>query len=185
MNDDYSTLDIFTEFQKIPRLSRDCVITEKLDGTNAQISISENGQIRAGSRTRWITPEADNYGFARWIKANETELLKLGPGRHFGEWWGQGIQRNYGLKEKRLSLFAVHQWEENGLPTDLVSLVPILYKGLFSTEAIATIIENLRISGSIAAPGFPKPEGIIIYHTTAKTLFKKTLEGDDSYKGKN
>ena len=39
-------------FNKIPRLSRDCVITEKLDGTNAQILITENKKLYAGSRNR-------------------------------------------------------------------------------------------------------------------------------------
>ena len=42
----------FQTFNKIPRLSRDCVITEKLDGTNAQILITENKKLYAGSRNR-------------------------------------------------------------------------------------------------------------------------------------
>ncbi|MCJ7726507.1 MAG: hypothetical protein MUP76_09000, partial [Acidimicrobiia bacterium] len=47
--------------------------------------------------SRWITPEVDNYGFARWVKDHEEELRTgLGAGLHFGEWWGQGIQRRYG-----------------------------------------------------------------------------------------
>ncbi len=60
-----------------------------------------------GSRTRWITAQDDNHGFARWVEGNKQELLKLGAGRHFGEWWGSGIQRGYGLQkgEKRFSLF--------------------------------------------------------------------------------
>lgn len=50
------------------------------------------------SRTRWITPEDDNYGFAKWANENKEELLKLGIGQHFGEWWGSGIQRGYNLQ---------------------------------------------------------------------------------------
>lgn len=49
----------FEAFPKIPRLSRYCVITEKIDGTNAQIYIGDNGEFAAGSRTRWITPEQE------------------------------------------------------------------------------------------------------------------------------
>lgn len=79
----------FEGFPAIPRLKRQCVITEKIDGTNAQICILEDNRIIAGSRTRWITPEDDNFGFARWVKEHEDELRLLGPGSHFGEWWEQ------------------------------------------------------------------------------------------------
>ena len=70
----------FLEFRKIPRLSRTVVITEKIDGTNGCIYIGEDGDFLVGSRTRWITPETDNHGFARWCVENKEELLKLGPG---------------------------------------------------------------------------------------------------------
>ena len=137
-----------------------------------------------GSRTRWITPEADNAGFARWAYSNAEELLKLGPGHHFGEWWGQGIQRNYGLKEKRFSLFNTHRW---GAPDAIlpacVSVVPVLYIGTFSSQEAEGKIMNLRLDGSVAAPGFMNPEGIVIYHTASKTLFKKTIEKDEQPKG--
>src|SRR5687767_11088513 len=93
----------FKEFSKIPRLSRNCVITEKIDGTNASIYIPEPGteplitesgrefRMLCGSRTRWVFPENDNHGFATWAYNNEDMLLRLGYGHHFGEWWGQGI----------------------------------------------------------------------------------------------
>jgi hypothetical protein len=99
----------FKGFGKIARLSRNMIITEKLDGTNAQVYIDQWGEIRAGSRNRWIKVGDDNYGFAAWVEANKEELRKLGPGRHFGEWWGNGIQRGYGLPkgDKRFSLFNV------------------------------------------------------------------------------
>ena len=93
----------FKEWTKIARLSRDCVVTEKIDGTNAQIFITEDGQIFTGSRTRWITPQNDNFGFAKWVEQRKDEILKMGPGRHFGEFWGIGIQRGYDLFERRFS----------------------------------------------------------------------------------
>ena len=74
----------FEAFPKMARLSREIVITEKLDGTNAQICIGEDGSFAVGSRTRWITPEEDNYGFARWAYDRKDELMQLGAGRHFG-----------------------------------------------------------------------------------------------------
>ena len=74
----------FKSFPKIPRLSKDCVISEKIDGTNGSVWIGEDGDIRAGSRNQFITPEKDNFGFALWVKQNAEELKKLGPGVHFG-----------------------------------------------------------------------------------------------------
>ena len=94
----------FKSFGKIPRLSRDIVITEKIDGTNGQIYI-DGDTIMAGSRNRWITPQDDNHGFAAWVSANREQLMALGNGRHFGEWWGAGIQDGYGQTEKFFSLF--------------------------------------------------------------------------------
>lgn len=73
---------MFEEFQKIPRLKRNCVITEKIDGTNAQIHITDDGEMLIGSRSRYITTKEDNYGFARWAEAHRDELLTLGAGRH-------------------------------------------------------------------------------------------------------
>lgn len=184
----------FQDFPKMARLSRECVITEKLDGTNAQVFIAEDGTMKFGSRTRWITPEDDNYGFARWATENTEQLRGLGPGRHFGEWWGAGIQRRYGLEEKRFSLFNVGRWyDKDASDEDLIGrtlapecchVVPVLLRGLFRTDAIDTCLEVLTKNGSYAAPGFMKPEGIIVYHLAAGIGFKKTIEKDEVPKGK-
>lgn len=174
----------FVEFDKIARLSRNCVVTEKIDGTNASIVITDDGEFLTGSRTRWITPDDDNYGFARWAAANKEELLKLGPGSHYGEWWGLGIQRNYGVKEKRFSLFNTARWSDDAVRPSCCGVVPVLYSGLFDTNCIALALENLRADGSVAAPGFIKPEGIVIWHEAARTYFKKTIEKDESPKSR-
>lgn len=174
----------FTPFPKISRLTRECVITEKLDGTNAQVFITEDGQVLAGSRNRWITPESDNYGFAAWVRDNREELLKLGPGAHFGEWWGQGIQRRYGLDEKRFSLFNTARWSNPVVRPACCHVVPVLYTGDFCTSTAEDRICRLHLGGSVAAPGFMKPEGIVIFHTASGMLFKKTLENDEKPKGR-
>jgi hypothetical protein len=173
----------FREFGKIPRLKREIVITEKIDGTNAQIHITVDGEMLVGSRTRYITPQADNHGFARWAEAHREELLTLGPGRHFGEWWGNGIQRGYGLRngDKRFWLFNVGRWTGETLPA-CVGLVPVLYQGPFSSDVVDGVLSDLRINGSKAAPGFMKPEGIIVYHAAARSMFKVMLEKDEEPK---
>lgn len=201
----------FQGFPKIPRFNRDIIITEKIDGTNAQILITEGGQIFAGSRKRWITPEKDNYGFAAWVQEHQDELLGLGPGRHFGEWWGQGINRKYGLDHKRFSLFNVNRWRsidnsrfrltkmEKGeeveielvYPPSCCWVVPILYVGPWDTPntipgeertAIEEATFDLRLRGSRVAPGFMQPEGVVIFHTASNHLYKVTLENDAQWK---
>lgn len=134
-----TTVD-FVPFPKIPRLKRGCIITEKIDGTNAQVVIGEDGSVRAGSRTRWITPDNDNFGFASWVKQHEEELRELGPGQHFGEWWGVGIQRGYGLSERRFSLFNATRWKDE-CPS-CCHVVPVLYEGDFSTDTSDNTIPN-------------------------------------------
>lgn len=172
----------FSEFPSIPRLSKPMVVTEKIDGTNACVYVSDDGlELRAASRTRWITPSDDNYGFAKWVEKNREELLTLGPGYHFGEWWGGGCQRGYGLLkgEKRFSLFNVHRWRESR--PACCHLVPVLYEGQFETEAVDNALAWLKVNGSLAAPGFMNPEGVVVFHTASRSLFKKTF--DDSHKG--
>lgn len=102
----------FEAFPKLPRLNRGMVISEKLDGTNAcvvgveldghdsgdAIAVIDGLALYAQSRKRLITPEKDNYGFARW---------------------------------------------------------------------------------SIAAPGYMNPEGVVVYLSAARSMFKVTLKDDE------
>jgi len=171
----------FVEFPKLARLSREIIVTEKIDGTNAQVHITDDGQILAGSRTRWITPEADNFGFATWVRDNRESLLELGPGSHFGEWWGAGIQRRYDQTTKRFSLFNVQRWGESR--PACCDVVPVLYRGNFDTNAIEDALGVLARAGSAAAPGFMKPEGVVVFHVAGRVGFKKTIEKDEVPKG--
>lgn len=197
--------------EKTARLNRLAYITEKLDGSRATIFIDDSGELFCGSRTRWITPLADNFGFARWAEGNQKELLKLGPGRHDGEWWGHGIQRNYGLKERRFSLFNAGRWSpawqcgpsgpDPAGPPGVVEgklnpngtldfldgprccyVVPTIWSGNFDNFDCRLCLEMLRLHGSFAVPGWKTPEGIVIYHEAAKKCFKVTLEHDEKPK---
>jgi len=195
----------FVGFSKIARLSRTMIITEKIDGTSGCIYIGPDREFLVGSRTRWITPDKDNHGFAAWAYEHQTELEEwLGTGRHFGEWWGSGINRGYGLAkgEKRFSLFNVQRWclyddepqriitgdprqekYQERLPA-CVGLVPVLYRGPFSTTVATCALNDLARNGSSAAPGFLFPEGIVVHHVAGNVSFKKTL-GSDGAKGVN
>lgn len=211
----------FKAFPKLARLSRRVIITEKIDGTNAQICITRykpnepvdsdgcidawtDGEdlffMYAGSRTRWITPQNDNFDFAKWVSENKVELRKLGAGQHFGEWWGRGIQRNYGLEERRFSMFNTIRWcRHNEEPQQIAKadpraikyqdvlpaccdLVPVLYDGVFDSLVVDRVLQNLKHEGSVAKRSFMNPEGIVVFHEAGNVGFKKTLDNDDSPK---
>jgi|SRR5881398_3241487 len=176
----------FKPWPKIARFNRDITITEKIDGTNAAVIVSDDLQVWAQSRTRVITPESDNFGFARWVSWHADAFASiLGPGHHFGEWWGQGIQRRYGLSERRFSLFNTARYgatDFSELPQ--VGVVPVLYEGPMCEFAVTDALSTLEVNGSHAAPGFMAPEGVVIFHQAAQQMFKVTLENDEAPKSK-
>lgn len=175
----------FKPWPKIPRVeNRKEFYTEKIDGTNACIIISfepadentiatnitEVGPISmwAQSRSQFITPNKDNYGFARWASNNAPELFKLGEGYHFGEWWGLGIQRGYNQTEKKFSLFNTHR-DPNSLP-NCVSQVPSI-----NANSVEEAKEILIKNGSLAAPGFMNVEGVVVFEYNTKTYWKAII----------
>ena len=172
----------FVPFPKIPRLYTECVITEKIDGTNGLIYITDDGDMFIGSRNRWLSEDSDNFGFHRWASENKSELMKLGVGRHNGEWWGSGIQRGYNLPkgEKRFSLFNVSIWNEENKP-ECCYVVPTLYTGEFDTAVINHLMYELQGKGSLASPGFMNVEGLIVFHSSANHYFKAPF--DKNHKG--
>lgn len=221
--DSFTPEATFTGFPKISRLFRPIIITEKIDGTNAAVVVSEDAAVvvsevapynygdeevvgpgivintnggrmdgwqpvyvYAQSRKRVISPENDNFGFATWVRDHARELaVGLGPGIHFGEWWGAGIQRKYGLDEKRFSLFNVNRWRDGSdeVRPACCHVVPVLAElEEFDTDTIRFALKNLAEYGSYAAPGFMDPEGIVTYHKHSNSLFKTTIKDDD--KGK-
>ena len=58
-------------------------------------------------------------------------------------------------------------------------LAPVLYQGPFDTAVVDRCIDALRLTGSAAAPGFMKPEGVVVFHAAGNVGFKKTLECDE------
>jgi hypothetical protein len=218
----------YPKFRPIPRLHRKIVITEKVNGTNGLIEVTEidldtldgpldgigavihtvDGPtylVRAGSRNRWLSPDNDNFGFARWVWDNAVALAALGEGRHYGEWFGKGIQSGYGLDEKRFALFNVNRWYDPrepeyasegylkefpkartvpNIPT--LTVVPVIaaVDGRGLNEWVSMALHTLESEGSFIAPGFKDPEGIVVWHDAAGAYFKATIKGDESPKSK-
>jgi hypothetical protein len=190
------------------RLNREVQVTEKIDGTHAIIQVMDDGRVYAGSKKRWLDTGQgeDNFGFARWVQTNASFLADvLGPGVHRGEWYGQGIQRNYGLKEKRLALFNpdryVDRWEAQGrvgyqvvAEMNGIDLVPVLWNGPLlevfdprygDSSEFYDLMHDLEYNGSRlrTAPGFRPVEGIVVYHQASGTALKYTLDKNDAHKG--
>jgi len=185
----------FEAYPKIPRLGKlRWSITEKLDGTNAivrivrvpldvdsgvlalasgALALGPEYAVFAGSRSRWLQPgkNTDNFGFAQFVQDNIDYLVKwLGEGTHYGEWWGQGIQRTYGLSQKYFTLFNPFRYQH--LPTAcdqistnaLLGTVPLLYSG-DGLDDLSQSIEMSKVQmysfGSKACT-FDRPEGFIV-----------------------
>lgn len=185
---------MFKPWPKIPRLSNEVFhITEKIDGTNGCIIISSeysdiaplhfdfinhNGfGIWAQNKNRLITPDDDNYGFAKWVQDNASILMReLGPGYHYGEWWGKGISRGYGLEERRFSLF--NTTKRCSICYNVPSLISVSC-GVYLDGHISNSLVELEEAGSLAAPGYMYPEGVVIYTEKAKCSWKVIIENNE------
>lgn len=202
----------FQAWPKTPRLFREIVITEKVNGTNSAVIIREiheedkpsdlrlaaihrDGryyEVAAQSRNRLIFPgkTTDNYGFAAFIQHNAEALFDLlGAGRHYGEWWGDGIQGQKTISNMRgFALFntdkhgGMHEWLKAPDGRDvLVEPVWEIYRGPFSEERIQRELDELKKNGSYMNPTF-EAEGICVFHTQSRQVYKYTIEGDDAGK---
>lgn len=197
-------INVYPSFKKIPRLERDIVFTEKLDGTNGIVAVlpkenvedetayygldetfmlGENTElaIYAGSRSRWLKPggSSDNFEFASWVAYHSQELIEaLGVGVHYGEWWGSGINRGYGLSHRYFTLFNPAGYGlppadvqvNNGL---LLGVVPVLHTGKYTD--IISVACDLDENGSKAVPGYEHPEGVVCFHSGSRQLYKLIL----------
>lgn len=199
----------FREFSKIHRLDKTTIlITQKLHGTNASLWIVPTGEIdyseaekpfltsdgqflvRPAKRTSFIDLENDNFGFAKFVAKNKDALARcLGPGTWFGEWVGPGINSGEGLKEKQFALFNVLALDDKilnmraaGLWPENVDTVPVLFFGPCTDlgKEAERVMTELKESGSKYAPGFMRPEGIVIQVLGTSATFKHVFEQEDT-----
>lgn len=82
----------------------------KLDGTNAAISVDYENYV-VQSRSRLITPEDDNMGFATWARDSGFGKALINHTCFqvtvFGEWCGKGIQKRCSISKLDRKVFAV------------------------------------------------------------------------------
>lgn len=166
----------FKEWPKIPRGQNETItITEKIDGTNACVVISDDGEfLGCQSRNRIINPDSDNQGFAKWAYDNAEELVKLGPGYHYGEWAGPGIQSNpHKLDRKKFFLFNTARWTNNPERPSCCDVVPILHEGEYRHDVPDLVLGLLK---NEAERLNYEPEGIVVWFHKTRRYEKYTFK---------
>lgn len=227
LHDDEDTFGQFKSWGSTPRFHKGLHITEKINGTNAGVSVQGfskgegkfdpvNGRfvegetmdyvVRAQSRKRLITPDSDNFGFAAWVWENAEGLANLlGFGYHYGEWYGEGIQKNpLAVQGRRWALFNTWHWgskpnlerlQAANIPG--LTLVPVLHDEQRDGPADYKTIPNLLVDlewgskadGYMTLPNAHKmdfhvegPEGIIVWQRETQQRYKILLREDDKHK---
>lgn len=218
LHDNEDTFGQFKSWGSTPRFHKGLHITEKINGTNAGVSVQGVSKdespefvkdgivvagvdcdwiVRAQSRKRIITPGDDNFGFAAWVWDNAEGLANLlGFGYHYGEWYGEGIQKNpLAVKGRWWALFNTWHW---GRPENLnrlrmvdipgLTTVPVLHDeqrdGPADFSTIPKILNDLTNWGSLADGSAPEgePEGIIVWQRETQQRYKILLREDDKHK---
>jgi len=145
----------------------------KLHGTNSAVQITNEG-FHAQSRTRIITPEKDNLGFAFWVYQNEEYWQKIldkhGEMVIFGEWMGPGVQKGMATNQIEWKAFAVFAIQIN-LPDAVDEHDNTLPKTKFIAEPedIQDIIDE---RGDIAILGWYFDDLVVDWAADAEELQK-------------
>lgn len=102
----------------------------KLDGTNGGVQVFTDGRVIAQSHSRLLI-DADNYGFAAWVKSNEEYFKLMAQEKHivvFGEYCGIGIQKRCSISNIPRKIFTVFAMKVGGQyvyePDEISKLVP-------------------------------------------------------------
>jgi hypothetical protein len=138
------------------------------------------------NRERMVTPDQrDVQGVAAWVKAHAGAIAEtLGPGIHFGEWWGYKICRGYGLPagDRRFSLFNTARWGFiDGTQVPSLYTVPVLWEGPLEDNwnTVREQMDKLHEQGSSAVPGYRYPAGVLLYHASADAMMRHVFKGEE------
>jgi len=95
-----------------------------------------------------------------------------------GEWWGQGIQRKYGMSKKVFSLFNVNKWSDDSLRPKCCDVVPILYQGPITPDIVEAYSRPMTISYAARKYeiDFRNAEGTMMYLCKAGIYLKAPNE---------
>jgi hypothetical protein len=131
-----------------------------------------------------LTPENDNFGFAKWVYENARDIANiLGPDDHYGEWAGPGIQKNpHGFLTRHFFVFPKHTNDIGPLNwlVDSVQILrpPTLYDGPFTPWVMEPMIRFCR--GRVEAGQYM--EGFVILHESG---WRNKWTLNDGHKGQD
>lgn len=116
--DDAAGEPIMNRLAKLPTLT--FIGTEKIHGSNCSFYF-KGEEVVCQSRERIITPEDDNYGFAKFVHKNLEILRAYFPKNTvvYGEWAGKGIQNKVAVceLEKFFVVFAAKEIDGKWIDT--------------------------------------------------------------------
>jgi hypothetical protein len=138
----------------------------KLHGTNGGVRVHADGTVVAQSRSRDLSTDEDNAGFAAWVESTRNAWAAFAPAEgfniFFGEWAGKGIQQKDAVTKLEDKYFFVFAVEHDGtVNTDLVDAdVPDLDQVLVLDWHVYTPENPARINFSDSAQANEVIEGI-------------------------
>ena len=146
------------EFKKFQKIKREEMLyvrcSQKINGTNCHV-VFDNGKWLAASKNRYLKKDSDHFGFYRFVEENYIELFNiLGPGTHYGEWCGKGIQNGEGLSNRHWVLFSqkyvniLNFTKKNILENHICYKAPIIIQGRPVDFRLKTVkeIENKALN---------------------------------------
>ena len=163
---------------------RDWDVTEKIDGTNIRVMLSESGEVSFGGRTNSAqipgdlvqclirTFQQDRLKSAMWIDGTPVEAVL------FGEGYGPGIQKGGGLyrADKSFILFDVlvggKWWLDHEAVSDVAQTLGIDTVPYLGRMKLDQIIELVRVPFA-SKLGTATAEGIVA--RPIETLYDKRM----------
>lgn len=121
----------------------------KLHGTNGGVRVNADGSVVAQSRSRDLSAEDDNYGFAKWVAQNahnfriNPQIMQGADGAedikhvtYFGEWAGNGIQNKDAVTQLSNKFFFIFAMQIN----DTIYTDPAQIEGTLSPDSDKVLV---------------------------------------------
>ena len=145
-------------------------ITEKIDGANASITVSEDGTLKAFSRRNELTPQSNLQGFYEFVQKLDPTIVSAVLGTRyilFGEWLVKHTIKYPEDKMKQFYVFDVWDttieqyipWEQVKQFAEFIGLktVPLFFDGKFTSwDDVTAFVGKTEMGGE------PTGEGIVI-----------------------
>lgn len=158
------------KFAEAFKVGEHITITEKIDGANASIAVSEDGKLIAFSRRNELTPENTLQGFYDYVQSLDPTMISCVLGSRyifFGEWLVKHTIKYPQEKMKQFYVFDVWDteveqyipWEQTKQMAEFCGLkmVPVFYDGPFiSWEHVYSFVGKTEMGGE------PTGEGVVI-----------------------